>query len=232
VPWTATAQVGSNIHASPFVLVFEAAGIPAAATIMNFVVLTAALSSANANLYLTSRMLHSLAAHRYAPKWTGKLTRSGAPAAALILSSAGLLLAAIISVVAADTAYLALFGISVFGALVVWILILITHMRFRIVRARHNLPKSPARLKGAPVTTVLAILFLTAVLVSTMFIDGLTWTWMAGVPFFALLLIAFYFVDKRTNAGGDRYDPLQEEIARTNAGSPDSDLEPVAEDAH
>lgn len=232
VPWTETAQVGSNIRASPFVLVFAAAGIPAAATIMNFVVLTAALSSANANLYLTTRMLHSLAAHRYAPQWTGKLTKGGAPALALILSSAGMLLAAIISVVAADSAYLALFGISVFGALVVWILILITHMRFRIVRARHNLPQSPARLKGAPVTTVLAILFLAAVLVSTIFIDGLTWTWMAGVPFFALLLIAFYFVDKRTNAGGDRYDPLREEVARANAVSPGSDLAPAAEGSH
>ena len=114
----------------------------------------------------------------------------------------------------------------------VWILILITHMRFRIVRARHNLPNSPARLKGAPVTTVLAILFLTAVLVSTIFIDGLTWTWMAGIPFFALLLIAYYFVDKRTHAGGDRYDPLQEEVARSKDASPDADLEPAAEGAH
>lgn len=218
VPWTETAQVGNNITASPFVLVFSAANIPAAATIMNFVVLTAALSSANANLYLTSRMLHSLAAHGYAPKWTGKLTKSGAPAMALILSSVGLLLAAVISVIAADTAYMALFGISVFGALVVWILILITHWRFRLVRARHNLPASPARLWAAPTTTLLAILFLAAVLVSTSFIDGLTWAWMAGLPFFIALLIAYYFVDKRTN-DHDRYDPLQEEIAKANTAA-------------
>lgn len=227
VPWTDTAQVGKNITASPFVLVFTAANIPAAATIMNFVVLTAALSSANANLYLTTRMLHSLAAHRYAPKWTGKLTKGGAPAMALILSSVGLLLAAIISAVAADTAYLALFGISVFGALVVWILILITHLRFRIVRARHNLPQSPARLMGAPVTTILAILFLSAVLVSTVFIEGLTWAWMAGIPFFAMLLIAYYFVDKRTHAGGDRYDPLREELAAARTSTPAAQPEPA-----
>ncbi|MDR6687736.1 L-asparagine transporter-like permease [Arthrobacter sp. 1088] len=211
VPWTQTAQAGGNITASPFVMVFSAANIPAAATIMNFVVLTAALSSANANLYLTTRMMHSLAAHKYAPAWAGKLTKRGAPAMALILSSIGLVIAAVISVVAADTAYLALFGISVFGALVVWILILITHMRFRFVRARHGLPQSPARLAGAPLTTILALLFLVAVLVSTLFIEGLTWTWVAGVPFFVALLIAYYFVDKRT-AGNHRYDPLREEI--------------------
>jgi AAT family amino acid transporter len=218
VPWTQTSQAGGSITASPFVMVFSAANIPAAATIMNFVVLTAALSSANANLYLTTRMMHSLSAHKYAPAWAGKLTKRGAPAMALILSSIGLVIAAVISVVAADTAYLALFGISVFGALVVWILILITHMRFRLVRARHGLPQSPARLMGAPLTSILALLFLVAVLVSTIFIEGLTWTWLAGVPFFVALLIAYYFVDKRT-AGKDRYDPLREELELARSAS-------------
>lgn len=209
--WTKTAQVGSDLKASPFVLVFATAGIPAAATMMNFVVLTAALSSANANLYLTTRMLHSLAAHRYAPRWAGSLTKHGAPARALILSTAGLLLAAVISVFAANTAYVAFFGVSVFGALVVWILILVTHMRFRLVRARHGLSASSSRLWGAPVTTVLALLFLVAVLVSTSFIQGLTYTWVAGVPFFVLLLVVYYFVRKKTGMG-DRYDPLREEL--------------------
>lgn len=214
VPWTQTAQVGNNITASPFVLVFKFAGIPAAATIMNFVVLTAAISSANANLYLTTRMLHSLAAHHYAPQWTGKLSAKGVPARALILSSFGLLLAAIITVVASNTAYLALFGISVFGALVVWILILLTHMRFRIVRRRLSLPASPSRLWGAPVTSGLAIIFLAAVLVSTGFIEGMTWTWIAGVPFFVLLVVIFVIVDRRTHGTMEHYDPLQDELAQ------------------
>ncbi len=217
VPWTQTAQVGSDIAASPFVMVFSAAGIPAAAGIMNFVVLTAALSAANANLYVASRMMHSLAAHNYAPKWTGKLTQRGAPIRALVISSIGLLIASVVSLVAADTAYLALFGVSVFGALVVWILILVTHLRFRVLRERHNLPASPARLKGAPVTTVLAILFVASILASTLFIDGLTWAWIAGLPFLALVLGAYFYVDKRTEGSIGRYDPLAEEIKNANA---------------
>lgn len=217
VPWTQTAQVGSDITASPFVMVFSAAGVPAAAGIMNFVVLTAALSAANANLYVTSRMLHSLAAHNYAPKWTGKLTKGGAPLRALLISSIGLLIAAIISLVAADTAYLALFGVAVFGALVVWILILVTHMRFRFLRTRHNLPASPAPLRGAPITTALAMLFVGAVLVSTLFIDSLKLAWVAGLPFFALVLGAYFYVDRRTKGTGERYDPLAEEIKSADA---------------
>lgn len=215
-PWTQTAQVGSDITASPFVTVFASAGIPAAATIMNFVVLTAALSSANANLYLTTRMLHSLAEHHFAPQWTGKLTAKGVPARALILSTIGLALAAVISVVAENTAYLALFGISVFGALVVWILILITHMRFRYLRAKHGLPRSGSRLLGAPITTGLAILFLFTVLVSTAFIPGLTWSWMAGLPFFAVLIIVYLVISRKGAPQWDRYDPLQAEIAAKN----------------
>ncbi|MCA4131730.1 hypothetical protein [Arthrobacter sp. M4] len=116
------------------------------------------------------------------------------------------LFASVISLVAADTAYLALFGVSVFGALVVWILILVTHFRFRVLRERLNLPVSPARLKGAPVTTVLAMLFVATVLASTLFIDGLKWAWIAGL-FLAVVLGAYFYVDKRTKGSIGRYDP-------------------------
>jgi L-asparagine transporter-like permease len=72
---------------------------------------------------------------------------------------------------------------------------------------------------GAPITTVLAILFLSAVLVSTNFIAGLTWTWEAGVPFFAGLLIIFFIIDRRTGGRAGRYDPLQAELShRDNSG--------------
>jgi L-asparagine transporter-like permease len=211
-PWTKTAQVGDNINASPFVQVLSAAGIPAAAAIMNFVVLTAALSSANANLYLTTRMLHSLAAQRYAPKWTGRVTNRGVPALALILSTFGMVIAAILSVVAKNTAYVALFGLSIFGALVVWILILVTHLRFRSIRRKYGLPESSSKLAGAPVTTVIGIVFLLAVLVSTNFIDGLRSSWLAGVPFFIILIIAYNIVKWRNRTYARPYDPLVAEI--------------------
>lgn len=192
VPWTVTAQ-GGSVEASPFVRVFQSAGIPAAAAITNFVVLTAALSSANTNLYLTTRMLHSLANDRYAPAWTGRLSRAGVPRNALALSALGLGLAATLSATAEDSAYIALFGVAIFGALTVWILILVTHWAFR----RASIHRSPVRLWGAPITSGLAELFLLAVLVSTAFIDGLDTAWMAGLPFFAVLVIAHTLITRR-----------------------------------
>ncbi|TCO47395.1 L-asparagine transporter-like permease [Actinocrispum wychmicini] len=199
VPWTVTAQ-GGTVDTSPFVRVFESAGIPAAATITNFVVLTAALSSANTNLYLTTRMLHSLASDGYAPAWTGRLSKAGVPRNALVLSALGLGLAATLSVTSADSAYIALFGISVFGALLVWIMILVTHWAFR----RASASASSVRLWGAPVTSGLAALFLLAVMVSTAFIDGLDTAWMAGLPFFAILIVAHIVITRRRSLSGSK----------------------------
>lgn len=190
VPWTVTGE-GGSITASPFVRVFQAAGVPAAATIMNFVVLTAALSSANTNLYLTTRMLHSLAEHRFAPAWAGRLTRSGVPRNALVLSTAGLVIATILSKNSDSNAYLVLFGISIFAALVVWMIILVTHLAFRIRRRRAGLPPSPVRLWGAPVVNVVVIAFLATVLISTFWIEGLDPAWKFGIPFFVLLVVAY-----------------------------------------
>ncbi|MFI0464150.1 MULTISPECIES: amino acid permease [Saccharopolyspora] len=191
VPWTTVAQ-SSGVSESPFVTVFGAAGIPFAALVMNFVVLTAALSSANTNLYLCTRMLHSLAGHGYAPRWTARLSKGGVPRNALLLSAAGLLVATVLSAAQGNAAYLVLFGLSIFGALAVWILILVTHLAFRRTRAAAGLPLPKVRLRGAPVTGIAAILFLVAILVSTAFIDDLAVAWWAGVPFF-IVLSAIYF---------------------------------------
>ena len=78
VPWTAT---GVKVVAqSPFVSVFQHSGIAHAAGIMNFVVISAALSSMNTNIYLCSRMLFSLSRGNYAPQALGTLSRKGSTA--------------------------------------------------------------------------------------------------------------------------------------------------------
>src|SRR6185312_5075924 len=89
VPWNQI-QSGSDVTASPFVKVFQLIGVPAAAHIVNFVVITAAASSMNCNLYLVSRMLFSLSRGGYAPEVFGRLSVRGAPVPALAASAAGL----------------------------------------------------------------------------------------------------------------------------------------------
>ena len=96
VPWDRI-QPGADVTASPFVTVFQLMGIPAAAHLVNFVVLTAALSSINCNFYLVTRMMFSLARGGYAPGVFGNVSRQGTPVNALLISTFGLALATVMA---------------------------------------------------------------------------------------------------------------------------------------
>lgn len=187
VPWTETgARV---VEQSPFVKVFAGAGIAYAAGIMNFVVISAALSSMNTNVYLCSRMLFSLSRGNYAPKFLGKLGKTQTPIAAIIVSGACILIAAGISKLTPH-AYNYLFGVALFGAMTVWIFILLSHLSFR---RRHKAPELPVRMPWFPWMQLAAIGLLIAVLV-TMGLDTEFWniSWIVGVPWLVLLSIAYF----------------------------------------
>ncbi len=184
-PWTALG--GKTLSESPFVTVFRSSGVRAAAGMMNFVVLTAALSSMNTNLYLCSRMVFSLARGGYAPGRLGALSPRGVPTLALLLSGAGVLAAAGMSKFT-PWAYNILFGVALFGAIAVWIIILLSHFGFR--RARRGLPL-PHVSPFFPLAQILALGLLVVVLV-TMGLDA-DWrlSWICGVPWFVLLALAY-----------------------------------------
>lgn len=183
VPWNEVSH-SSTISGSPFVTAFVAAHIPAAAAIMNFVVLTAALSSVNTNLYLSTRMLYSLGREGYGPGWLGKVGRNGVPLRALLASTAGIVAAILLAVFAPKNAFLKLYGAAVAGMLFVWLVILITHLRFRKSLMRDELARLPMRLGAHPFFTVANIVLIVAIAVTTFFVDGLHWS----VPAFAIFL--------------------------------------------
>lgn len=192
MPWT---QAG--LSESPFVRVFQSVGIPAAAGIMNFVVLTAALSSMNCDLYLTARMLFSLARGGYAPRALGKLNAHGSPLAALLISSVGMAAALLLDLRFKDTAFLYMLGAAFFGGLFVWILIFATHLQFRRRYAHDTGKAMPARFAPRTAWTSLAgLLALVAVLISTWWIPGMRITVAAGVPWLVFITIC-YFVSAR-----------------------------------
>ncbi|MEU6650936.1 amino acid permease [Streptomyces sp. NPDC046900] len=205
VPWNAK-STAHGILASPFVRIFDVAGIPAAASVMNFVVLTAALSSMNTNLYLTTRMAHSLSHDGYAPAVLGRTTKTGSPRNALVISALGLALAAYLSVASPGKAYFALFGISIFGGIAVWILILATLVAFRRIREQRGMAQSPVRLPGGMATPVIGIALLIGILLAC-FKLGLAIAWEAGVPYLAVISVVYAIVARR-RAGGAETRPL------------------------
>ena len=194
VPWNETSG-SSTISGSPFVTAFSAAHIPFAAAIMNFVVLTAALSSVNTNLYLSTRMLFSLGQEGYGPKWMGRVSRNGVPHPALAASTAGIIAAILLTIFAPRNAFLKLYGTAVAGMLFVWLVILVSHLRFRKAVAKERLSTLPMRLRAHPLFTVAGIVLLLAISITTFFVDGLQWS----VPAFSifLALISLVYVQKR-----------------------------------
>ncbi len=136
----------------------------------------------------------------------------GAIGNALALSAIGMAVAVILSARSNSQAYIVIFGISIFAAIVVWILILVTHFVFRHRRTL-GLPASPVKLAGAPLTSGLSVVFLTAALVSTYFVPGLDPAWQFGAPFFVVLLLT-YAVLRRRSTRSDAKNLLTEEQDR------------------
>lgn len=195
VPWN---KVG--LGESPFVRVFDTAGIPAAAGVMNFVVLTAALSSVNCNLYLTSRMLFSLARGGYAPGALGRLSKRGTPVAALLVSSVGMIAALFLEHWLRETAYVYMLGAAFFGGIFVWLMIFLTHLAFR--RRAAKWPEPPLRLAPrGPWTSLFGLMALGAVFVSTWWVPGLRITLTAGLPWLGFITVC-YLVWRKAHSRG------------------------------
>jgi AAT family amino acid transporter len=193
-PWDRTGS--ASIIGSPFVRAFEIIGIPFAASIMNLVVISAALSSANTDLYLSTRMLFSLSRGQYAPQWLGLLSPNGVPRHALAVSTGGMIAATLLAIFAPKNAFLLLYGTAVAGMFFVWIVILLTHLRFRQILGSDAIARLPLRLAGHPLPTLGGIAVLLGISISTFWVDGLQYS----VPAFALLLliISLFYLRNRS----------------------------------
>jgi len=189
-PWN-QAGAGNGLNASPFVRAFAIVGIPYAASVMNMVVITAALSSCNTDLYLTTRMLFSLSRGHYLPEWIGTLSANGVPGRALAVSSAGMAAAIIFAIYAPSKAFLALYGIAVAGMFFVWTVILITHIAFRRSLGKDRVARLPMHLLFYPYSTIVGILALLGITAATFFVPGLAMTVPAFLCFLAAVTIAY-----------------------------------------
>jgi amino acid transporter, AAT family len=180
----------AGVTESPFVTVFRLAKIPAASHVMNFVVLTAALSGANAALYVASRMLFSLARSGWAPASLGRLNSAGSPRAAVLASSYGIIAALVLENWAPRTAFVSILGAVLVGMLLSWLVSLAAHVsfRWRLPPAQlASLPmRSPFRAWGSVVGFVLVIV--------AIFEQGSRLALVSGAIFMVLLTGAYFML--------------------------------------
>jgi len=203
VPWT---QIG--LGESPFVRVFKTVGIPGASHIMNLAVLTAALSSAVANLYFGARLAFSLARGGYLPAILGRLSKKGMPVIAVLTSAGGMAAALVLSERFKDSLFVFMVGLSTFGALFAWLMTLLTHLAFRRFHRRNARPYLRLGPPG-PWASLAGFAGVLAVLISTWWVPGFRITLLAGVPWLVFITVC-YFVWRRsrpdTRSGGELHD--------------------------
>ena len=164
-PWNELSNIGS-----PFVTTFAKVGITAAASIINFVVLTAALSGANSGIYASSRMLFKLAHDGDAPKTFGHISKRIVPSRAILGISGGILIGFIVNMIAAtinkstQDLFVIVFSSSVLPGMIPWFVILLAELKFR----RNNqdlLVDHPFKLPLYPISNYFAFLMLIVIVV-------------------------------------------------------------------
>ncbi len=186
VPWQA-----AGTDRSPFVRVMEILGIPGAAHVLNFVVLVAALSAMNSQLYVTSRMMFSLSRGGYAPRGLGRLNARGVPTRAIAVSCAGIAVAMVLNVWQPEKSLVWMMSIAMFGAMFTWFMVFVTHLFFRARWQAEGSRPLAFRMWGFPVLTLLGAALMLGVLVTTYFTEEFHLTLLTGVPFLGVLLLAY-----------------------------------------
>ncbi|NME20825.1 amino acid permease [Lactobacillus johnsonii] len=196
-PWNQLSNIGS-----PFVETFTKVGITAAAGIINFVVLTAALSGANSGIYSSSRMLFKLAHEGEAPKTFGKLSKRIVPDRAIVGITSGILIGFILNLIMSTMnksmgeLFVVVYSSSVLPGMVAWFVILISELKFRKNNS-HLMAEHPFKLPLYPYSNYFAFAML-LVIVVFMFINPETRI-SVGVGAGVLVLASIVYMLKHRN---------------------------------
>ncbi|CAH2714024.1 Phenylalanine-specific permease [Neobacillus rhizosphaerae] len=190
-PWN---EVGSK--GSPFVLIFDKIGIPGAADIINFVVLTAALSAFNSGLFSTGRMLYNLSLQNNGPKFFGKLNKWGTPSKGILFSSAFLLIAVLLNYVVPEKVFIYISAVATVAVVTSWTIILITQIAFRKAKSKEEVSKLDFKLPFFPYSSYIALAFLAMIIVLMAFIDGMSVALYVAPVWFLILYVGFKLKNK------------------------------------
>ncbi|MEK4029145.1 MULTISPECIES: amino acid permease [Bacillaceae] len=189
----------AGVIESPFVVIFDSIGIPYAADIMNFVILTALLSVANSGLYAATRMLYSLSGEKMASPALGRVNKRGVPMNALLITLAIAGLSLLSSVVAAKTVFVWLLSLAGLGAQIGWIAITASQLAFRRAYIRQGGKVEDLKFK-IPLYPVLPIIALTAnciVMISLAFDPAQRMALYCGGAFFIGCYVVYHFKMKK-----------------------------------
>jgi L-asparagine permease len=180
-------------NVSPFVTFFSKVGFGGAGSLMNIVVLTAALSSLNAGLYSTGRILRSMAINGSGPKFTAPMSKNGVPYGGILLTSAIGLLGIVLNAVKPSQAFEIVLHIAAVGVVVAWGTIVASQLRFYRLARAGRVERPSFRMPLTPYSGYVTLVFLVGVVVLMLF-DKVQGPWLAGaLAFGTVALIGGWF---------------------------------------
>jgi amino acid transporter, AAT family len=163
---------------------------------MNFVVLTAALSGANASLYVASRMLFALARSGYAPQRMGMLNQHGVPMGAVLASMAGIV-GAILLQLRTSNAYLYIINAALVGGMIAWLISLLAHVRFRRTVSDAQLAEAGLRSPLGGTGSILGFIAIVAAIACTWWVSQSSVAAKSAGIYLVVLTVAYWLVRKR-----------------------------------
>jgi amino acid transporter, AAT family len=191
-PWN---EVGSN--GSPFVLIFDKIGIPGAAHIINFVVLTAALSAFNSGMFSTGRMLYNLSLQNNAPKYFGRLNKHQTPRRGILFSASFLLVAVFLNYIVPEKVFMFISSVATVAVITSWTIILLTQIKFRQSKTKEEVGKLAFKMPLHPLSNYVALAFLAFVIVLMAFMDGMREALYVAPVWFLILYIGYRLKTKK-----------------------------------
>lgn len=196
-PWTSISP-----DKSPFVQVFAAVGIAAAASIVNFVVLTSAASACNSGIFSTSRMVYSLAKEGNAPESMNKLTSNQVPANATVFSAIVILISVILNYIMPEGVFVLITSISTFCFIFIWAIIVICHLKYRKTNPELA-ASSKFKMPLYPIMNYIILAFLAFVIVTLAFNNETRVALFVTPVWFIMLAVIYKILKSRMKNGED-----------------------------
>ncbi|MDK9866009.1 MULTISPECIES: amino acid permease [Staphylococcus] len=191
-PWDQLGNIGS-----PFVATFAKVGITFAAGLINFVVLTAAMSGCNSGIFSASRMTLNLSQKGMLPKFFGKVMKNGVPVWTVIAIALGILIGALLNVIlplfikGADSIFVYVYSASILPGMVPWFMILISHLRFR-KNHPEEIEGHPFKMPGGAFTNYITMAFFIVVLIGMLFNKETVVSVVIGIVFLLFMTMFFF----------------------------------------
>ncbi|MGC7298566.1 amino acid permease [Mycobacteroides abscessus] len=191
-PWR---SIDSN--SSPFVQIFEGLGFTSAATVLNLVVVTAALSAINSDIFAAGRMIYGMAQRGQAPAIMRRVSRNGVPWMTVVVMTVALLVGVVLNYAIEERVFVIIASVATFATIYVWLMILLAHFRFRAQQHHGEASAVDFPVPGWPYLQVFATGFLMFVVLLLGFGADTRVALIVGAAWLLVLVAAFVMSRRR-----------------------------------